>query len=120
MKREGREINLLGLRPSRNAEWEKGEEGRVVVLVPKFRNPFLARWLMPRLSKPYFRVKLDEYGSFLWKQCDGATTVASMAEKMKSRFGPAAEPVEERIGKFLNKLEHGELVVIESSGEHHD
>lgn len=91
-----------------------------MVLVPKFRNPFLVRWLMPRLSKPYIRVKLDDYGSFVWHHCDGTTTVASMAEKMKLRFGAAAEPVEERIGKFLRKLEQGELVVIESSSEHHD
>ena len=112
MKQGPREVNLLELRPSRGAKWETGEQGNVVVLVPKFRSPFLTRWLMPLLSRPYFRVKLDKYGSFLWNQCDGATTVASMAERMKSHFGPAAEPVEERIGKFLNTLEHGELVAI--------
>jgi hypothetical protein len=105
------EYNLLELRPQRLWEWEE-EAGRVVVLVPKFRHRWLAPWLMPVLRNKYFRVKLDGLGSAVWRQCDGETDVATIAGRVQSEFGPAAEPLHERIGTFLKKLEHGELVKI--------
>jgi hypothetical protein len=103
--------NLLELKPARKRDWVE-EEGRVVVLMPKFRHPWVAPWLQPMLRKPEVRVKLDDLGSAVWKLCDGATTVARMAEVIQKRFGPEAEPVHERIGAFLRKLEDGDLVAI--------
>lgn len=105
-------LNLLELRPERSAEWETGEDGRVVLLIPKFRNPFMVRWVLPMLSSKAFRVKLDAFGSFVWKACDGSSTVAQLGEQMRREFGESAEPVFERIGKFLNKLEREEFIRI--------
>ncbi len=105
-------INLLELRPERNAEWETVEDGTVVLLIPKFRNPFMVRWVLPMLSSQVFRIKLDPFGSFVWKQLDGATPVEELAARMRGEFGDAAEPVFERLGKFLNKLEREEFVRI--------
>ena len=104
--------NLLELRPERKAEWETADDGLVVLLIPKFRNPFMVQWVLPMLTSKVFRVKLDAYGSFVWKQCDGSITVADVGERMKSEFGEAAEPVFERIGKFINKLEREEFMHI--------
>lgn len=110
MEQVRREVNLLELKPRRNAEWEETDDGKIVVLVPKFRNPFLSRWLMPLLSKPFFRVRLDEQGSYIWSHCDGQTTVGEIVEGMKSRFGESPEEVEERMNKFIHTLERGELI----------
>jgi len=106
-------VNLLELRPKRNAEWETTEDGLVVLLIPKFRNPFMVQWVLPMLAKQVFRVKLDAYGSFVWKQCDGETAVEELGERMKKEFGEAAEPVYERIGKFVNKLEHEDFLHVQ-------
>jgi len=108
-------INLLELRPERNAQWETTEDGSVVLLIPKFRNPFMVRWVLPMLSHQVFRVKLDSFGSFVWKQLDGVTPVEALGARMKREFGDAAEPVFERIGKFLNKLEREEFIRIARS-----
>lgn len=114
-KKEKQLANLWDLTPKRNAEWETTDEGKVVVLVPKFRNPLLVKWLLPYLAKPYFRIKLDDVGSAIWQQLDGGTPISHVAESLKTKFGAAVEPVESRINHFLNQLERGDLVTMESS-----
>lgn len=106
-------MNLWELTPLRSAKWEISEDGKVVVLVPKFKNSFLVKWILPYLAKPFFRIKLDEIGSAIWQQCDGTTPVSAIAGSLKTTFGSAVEPVDERINKFINHLERGDLLTIE-------
>ncbi|MBI5463763.1 MAG: PqqD family protein [Ignavibacteriales bacterium] len=113
---EKRILNLWELKPQRLAKWESTPEGNVVVLVPKFRNPLFAKWLMPRLKKPNFRINLDEVGSSIWRLCDGATSVSSIAAALKEQFGGRVEPVEDRIHRFLNQLERGDLISTGNTG----
>ena len=116
MKKNSAEpANVFELCPRQLVGWEPGENDRVVVLVPKFRNRFAVKWVMPRLSKPYVRVKLDQLGSFTWKQCDGKTTVAEIADRMKKEFGETAEPVDERVPAFVLKLVRTDLLAIQDS-----
>ena len=90
--------NLLCCRPVRRVEAEE-EEDHVVVLRPRFLRGPLAWWLQPRLKRPHFRVKLDPIGSFIWRHCDGETTVAQLAQDMEQEFGDGAEQaVERKIG----------------------
>jgi hypothetical protein len=103
-------INLLELTPEQRVGWETAENGNVVVLVPKFQNELLVKWLMPRLKYPHVRIKLDKLGSFVWKQCDGRTTVAEMAERLRSEFADSASSAEERIRTFLLTLEKSDLL----------
>jgi hypothetical protein len=107
-------INLLDLKPTQQVLWESAANGTVVVLVPKFRNEFMVKWLVPHLRAPNIRVQLDRMGSFVWKQCDGKTTVAAMAESMKNEFGESMHAVHDRIRKFLLTLEKSDLINLES------
>ena len=84
----------------------------MVVLVPKFRHPWMVRWVLPYLRAKHFRVKLDGLGSAVWRSCDGETEVAAIADRVREEFGAAAEPLHDRIGSFLKKLEHGDLMAI--------
>jgi hypothetical protein len=108
-------LNLLELRPVRLMAWEQADDGRAVVLVPKFRNPFLVRWLLPFFSRRDFRVKLDRIGSFVWERCDGDTAVGQITALMTQAFGAEAEPVYERIGAFLSRLEREGFISIKAS-----
>jgi hypothetical protein len=111
MRRKKRlSINLLELKPAQRVGWEPGENGNVVVLIPKFQNELLVRWLLPHFKYPHVRVKLDKLGSFVWKQCDGRTTVAEIAARMRTEFEESASSAEERIRTFLLMLEKSELV----------
>jgi hypothetical protein len=111
MRRSKRQsINLLELTPEQRVGWETAENGTVVVLVPKFHHELLVKWLVPRLKYPNVRVKLDKLGSFVWKQCDGRTTVADMAARLRTEFADSAESAEDRIRTFLLMLEKSDLV----------
>lgn len=114
MKTEEKQfLNLWDLKPKRNAEWEMTNEGKIVVLVPKFRNPFLVKYILPVLAKPFFRIKLDDVGTMIWQLSDGKTPVSSIADALVNTFGQSVDPVENRINHFLNQLERGDLIVIE-------
>ena len=110
--REG--INLLDLKPERIIEWEDGENGIAILLVPKFRKGILARFLQPRLKRPFHRVHLDEYGTFIWNLCDGTRTVKEVADSLKAVHGEKVEPVYQRAGFFVQSLVRNQFVSLKS------
>lgn len=104
--------------PRRTIGWEDGPDGGAVLLVPRFRRGPLARWLQPRLKRPYIRVKLDEIGSFAWRKMDGNTSFASIVEAMKREFRDRVNPPEERLSQFLTILYRNKFVQLyKPSGE---
>ncbi|MEK9138860.1 MAG: PqqD family protein [Bacteroidota bacterium] len=112
MNKEQRPLNLLALKPKRNLEWETGQANTVVLVIPKFKNRLLIKWLVPMLAKPNIKVNLDERGSHIWRQCDGNTTVARMGEEMSTKFGEPLDSTYERIGKFVQQLARDKFVVL--------
>jgi hypothetical protein len=84
----------------------------VVLLLPKFKHPLLVRWLLPFLKNPNFKIKLDRYGSFIWTNCDGDTTVHEIAARLKLQFGDAVDPVYDRIAMFMSQLRKNEFILL--------
>jgi hypothetical protein len=105
-----KEVNLLELIPEKNIGWEKDSEGFVVLLKPKLQHPFFLKHVLPKLKRPYYKVKLDEIGSFFWTHCDGHLTVKSIADLMGKHFDDKVEPLYERIGLFLQSLEKNKFI----------
>lgn len=108
----GEQRNLLEIRPVRNLEWEAEQDGSIVLLVPKFKNRYIVKYILPRLRKQHFRLKLDEYGSFIWKLLDGNTTVGDISEKLERVYGENFDPRYERIGKFIANLAHNKFLLL--------
>lgn len=104
------EINLLDLIPVQNIQSNQKEEEFCVLLKPKFTHPLLVKHLLPRLKKPYFKIKLDEIGSFIWNLCDGKNTVKEIGNLLRERFGERVEPLYERIGLFFQNLEKNKFI----------
>ena len=104
------EVNLLDLTPVRVAEWEE-EEGRVIVLRPPPRTTGLRR-LVDRLlvEMSTRRIRLDDVGSAVWLLMDGERTVGNIAAELRTRFGDAVDPAEERVGTLV-RLMHRQLFV---------
>ncbi len=100
----------LLLRPQRLLDWEENADGKVVVLKPKFQNPVLQRYVLPRLRNPTYRIHLDEIGSFVWKRCDGGHTVGQILDEMRKEFGEQVEPALERLSLFLSQLFRGKFI----------
>ena len=63
--------NYLDLTPIRLHKEEVSEENLVTVLIPKFRNRFALRFIVPKLKSDVFKLKLDELGSAVWLSIDG-------------------------------------------------
>ncbi|MFQ5707144.1 MAG: PqqD family protein [bacterium] len=103
--------NLRTLHPKWNRKWEKTNNGRTVIIVPKFGNHPLGKWLMKRLKNPYYRLKLDEIGSFVWQQCNGMASVEEISNNLRQEFGEKVEPVQERLRLFLKQLENSKSII---------
>lgn len=111
-----KDANLLDLIPRRLVEHETDGEGRAVLLIPKFRGRVLGPFLQPRLKRPFQRLNLDEFGSFVWGKCDGRATVGSIAKALRAKFGDTVEPAEERLATFIGQLTRGRLIALEGFG----
>ena len=107
---EKKDINFLELIPVKNIKWEKREGGLIVLLKPKFKNKFFVKYFLHKMKRPFFRIKLDEIGSYVWELCNEQNTVFEIGEKLKERFGEKIEPVYERLSLFLKQLEKGECI----------
>lgn len=109
--------NYLDRVPRRNVDFEEGEGGRLVLLRPKFMTGPFARWLQPRLPRKFFRVKLDDVGTLVWRSIDGARTVGDIAEILFAEFGERVEPRHERCSKFVHSLHQGAMIAFVEPGD---
>ena len=60
----------------------------------------------PRIS----HIALDKYGSFVWQQMDGKRNVYEISKLVSERFGKDAEPVVERLVKYIQILYQNKFI----------
>lgn len=96
--------------PIRLLEWRNEDDGTVTVLRPKYGTGRFARWLSSRLSRPHCAVRLDDYGSFIWKQCDGSATMQEIANALQHRSPETADDLHSRLAVFIRRLERTGLL----------
>lgn len=106
-------INYLEYVPRRTIDHEEGEDGRLILLRPKFVKGPLARWLQPRIKRKHFRVRLDDLGSATWRAIDGRRTVGQIADLLYEEFGERIEPRYERMSMFIDSLAKGAMITFE-------
>ena len=104
--------NYLDYIPKHNERfsWEEKENGIAVIKVPN--TGFFNRVAQLVFRRPKFSyISLDEFGSFIWKQIDGVKTVYEIGQAVKAEFGDKAEPLYERLAKFITILRNNAYVV---------
>lgn len=106
--RERRQIlkgkNALELIPVRLHEHETDSNSQVTILIPKFKKKFIVKYFVPMMKSPNIKLKLDEFGSFVWLNIDGKSSVGTIAKKMVERFGDRIPEVDDRISKYMTQL----------------
>ena len=103
--------NLLDMVPRRTRKWVTDDSGTVRVLVPRYGESDIGRWVARSLGRPHIAVKLDELGSAVWEACDGAATVAEIAARLERRFGErTSSRLHDRLARYFRDLEHGRLI----------
>jgi hypothetical protein len=109
-KAERAAVNLLLLKPRWNREWSESPGEKRARLQPRFTNE-LAKKLFGRLSRsPDIRIRLDDFGAFVWKLCDGEHTVEEIGNELRASFGDSVEPAMDRLELFLQYLERYEFI----------
>lgn len=104
--------NFLDYTPVRNPDFAWSEEEGVVVvdMVHKGVYAAIAQKLFhrPRVS----HIRLDEYGSFLWRRMDGQTDVGALGEMLDQEFGEAAQPLYPRLVKYVRILLNNKFIAL--------
>jgi hypothetical protein len=99
-----RHANYLEMTPIRVHDHTFSDDGRVTLIVPKFKRAFLRKWLIPPRRSQDFHIHLDELGSATWLEIDGHSTVKEICDRLMAKYGEKIEPVERRVTKFLTLL----------------
>ena len=104
--------NYLDLVPVMNPQnsWDQDGEGIVTIhMVHRGVYAAIAQKFFhtPRVS----HIRLDEYGSFLWREIDGQRTVGDLAQRMKEQFGQKAEPLYDRLVKYMQILRNNRFIL---------
>ncbi len=107
--------NYLDFVPAINPRntWSQDGEGRVTIhMVHRGFYAAVAQKFFhaPRVS----HIALDEYGSFIWKSIDGSKSVGVLALEFRERFGEDAEPLYERLVKYMQILYNNKFILLTS------
>jgi hypothetical protein len=103
--------NYLDKIPFRNEKygWEVDGQQAVTILVEN--KGVFNRIAQKLLKKPKVsQVHLEEFGSFIWLQMDGKRSVYEIAQLVKQEFGEKADPLYDRLVKYLQTLESYEFI----------
>ena len=100
--------NLLDAIPRALVPHEEDETGQVVLLIPRFGNPWI-RALFGWLNSSPVRLRLAGLGSATWRAMDGQRTVAEIADAVRVVEGEH-EKLTERVAIFLKELGGQRLV----------
>ena len=93
-----------------NKKWKITKEGMVEITVEN--KGFFHKIAQKFYKKPrYSFIKLDEFGSCVWRQIDGEKTVYEIGQILKTKHEKAAEQLYERLTKFIGILEHNNYII---------
>ena len=98
--------NLLDFIPVRNEQiaFSTDQNGKVTL---EIENKGLFNKIAQKLfKKPKVSfIHLDDMGSFIWPLIDGQKDILKIGELVKEHFGEKAEPLYERLCKYVKILE---------------
>jgi len=100
-----REESLASI-PVRNEllEFEEDEEGIVSVKIPR-KDTWWVKVMSKIMYVPSSKVvSLDEVGSYVWRMCDGQTTVKELIEDFREKFKLSRKEAEISVVAFLRML----------------
>jgi len=111
-----KEENFLEYIPVRNEEFEfeQDEQGQITIL--KENKGLMNKIFQVLFKKPKVSyIHLDEMGNFIWPLMDGQRNILEISEYVKAEFGEKAEPLYERLVKYLKILESYSFISINAN-----
>jgi len=106
--------NLLEMTPQRGEyEWEL-EGNNIFIAMPRLRSSIGKKFIKLAGKNPTYKLKLDQFCSFLWLMCDDRKTVNEIGKALRDRFGEEVEPLYPRLSRLLKVMERNKLIRFES------
>ena len=99
---------------SRRYKWREAEDGKVIVMRPRFGESGMSRKISGLFNLSDYRIKLDDIGTLVWKRCDGKTTAAEIADELRIQFGDRVEPAEDRLSRFVSQMLRARMIEVKS------
>jgi len=109
-KTGNKKINLEEIVPRRLVDSRTEENGKITLLKPKFKNPFLKKYILPKLKSKHFKIHLDDIGSAVWKKIDGNKNGVEIAREVQEEIDEDLEPLYQRLAIFLSALKNNEFI----------
>lgn len=106
--------NLLELIPERNCRWEKTQEGKIHLLVPRFKNPFFKKIALKLGKSEWVKISFDEIGSRSWDLMDGKKNVSQIGELLEKEMGEKVKPVYQRLTEFVVILSRNKFIIFKN------
>jgi hypothetical protein len=104
MQKNKANINFLDLTPITKVNFEKDSNGTIFLLIPKFKNKFVLKYLLPKNKNQYIKLHLDAIGTTIWLEISENTKVSEICNSLKIKYGESLLEVEERVTKYFSKL----------------
>ncbi|MCI1305669.1 MAG: PqqD family protein [Lachnospiraceae bacterium] len=100
-------------RPNRLFQTSVNEAGHVEILTE--HRGFYNKIAQKVFKKPRFsHIELDDLGTFIWNRMDGKKSIFEIGADVKNQFGEKAEPLYERLSKFMKILHDQHYIVYEN------
>ena len=112
-----RNKNFLEFIPEVNEKIEFYEKNDLVYLKKKHNHIFdkIAQkmFFTPKESN----IKLESYGSDVFRMIDGKANIIEIGNKLKEQYGDEVEPLYERLSQFIQILYNNDIVKLKKKSE---
>jgi hypothetical protein len=102
--------NFLEMIPAQRRPFHQSENGRVEVLLPRWGDGRVGRFLGTFLKSTPYRMRLDDVGTSVWLLCNGRRSVYEIGKCLQDNFGDSIEPVYDRLGLFLKQMKRSGII----------
>ncbi len=110
MAKKDKNVNFLDLIPQRNCRCEKTGDGRIDLLVPRFKNRFMKKIALKLGRSEFITLHLDALGSLVWDRVDGSRTVEQIGKLVEKENEAFTHQLYERLTQFLSSLSRHRLI----------
>jgi DNA-binding LytR/AlgR family response regulator len=99
-----KKANTLDLTPVHKIDFEQSDEGLITLLVPKFKNARIQKFMVPKSRSSVIRIRLDLNGSELWKAINGKDSIMEICSVIQGNKDENDNNFDVRASKFIFKL----------------
>jgi hypothetical protein len=96
--------------PIPKVDYEQKDDGTISLLIPRFKNNFAKKIMIPKNKSPFIKANLDDLGSNTYRLANGERTIYEIAHLLQDQSCDEIEDVMMRVYKFFGALYTNHLI----------